>query len=348
MSSLFSPLTQRGLTLRNRVCLSPMCTYSCEGEDGMAGVWHEVHLGSRAYGGCGLVMTEATAVTPGGRISPQDLGIWDDDHVPGLARVVEAIHAGGAVAAIQLAHAGRKAGTFRPWSPLRGFVADWPWERVGPAAIPFREGAPTPRAMDESDWQAMIAAFVAATMRAQAAGFDVVELHSAHGYLLHSALSPLSHPGSFEDRTRWHLALVEAVRSVWPESKPLWVRLSVTDWVEGGWTTEESIELGGLLAARGVDLFDCSSGGTVPDAPVPVGPGYQVTLARALREAGLSTGAVGMITEAEQAEQIVADGSADVVLLGREMLRRPYWAIEAAGDLKVVAPWADQYRWAVG
>ncbi|MBX3097515.1 MAG: NADH:flavin oxidoreductase/NADH oxidase [Fimbriimonadaceae bacterium] len=348
MADLFEPLTLRGLTLRNRVAMSPMCTYSCENEDGLASSWHQTHLATRAYGGCGLVMAEATAVTPGGRISPQDLGIWSDDHITGLRKVVDAIHLGGAAAAIQLAHAGRKAGTFRPWSPVRGFVPDWPFPRIAPAAIPFREEAPTPIAMSEGDWGEITDAFVAATRRADAAGFDVIELHSAHGYLLHSALSPLSNPGSFEHRTQWHVRLVSAVRRVWPDSKPLLVRLSVTDWVEGGWTVDDSAMLGKILSPLGVDLIDCSSGGSVPDATIPVGPGYQVPLAGALRDSGLATGAVGQITDTKQAQAILADGKADLVFLGRELLRRPYWAIEAAPHLGAPPPWPAQYQWAVG
>lgn len=348
MPNLFDPLMLRGLTLRNRVAMSPMCTYSCENEDGMASSWHATHLATRAYGGCGLVMAEATAVTAGGRISPQDLGIWSDDHIPGLSRVAEAIQLGGAGAAIQLAHAGRKTGTYRPWSAVRGFVPDWPFERIAPAAIPFREGAPIPRAMTDADWEEIISAFVDGARRAEEARFDVIELHSAHGYLLHSALSPISNPGSFEDRIRWHLRLVSEVRRVWPASKPILMRLSVTDWVEGGWSVEDSIALGLRLAPLGVDLIDCSSGGTTPDAPIPVGPGYQVPLAGALRSAGLATGAVGMITDAAQADAAVAEGHADLLFLGRELLRRPYWAIEAARELEVAPPWPAQYQWAVG
>ncbi|MCW5940069.1 MAG: NADH:flavin oxidoreductase/NADH oxidase [Fimbriimonadaceae bacterium] len=358
MAALFEPLSLRGTTLRNRVALSPMCTYSCEACDGLATDWHVVHLGARAVGGCGLVMAEATAVTADGRISPQDLGIWSDDHVGPLARVAEAVRALGAVPAIQLAHAGRKAGTHRPWSPVRGYLppgdgpGSWPFERLGPSPVPFREGAPSPVSVDPGQ---VVEWFVASTRRALAAGFEVVELHSAHGYLLHQFLSPLSNQrtdgygGSFEGRTRLHRELVTAVREVWPDDRPLFMRVSATDWAEGGWTPDETVELARVLRPLGLDLMDCSSGGTLPDAVVPVGPGYQVEFAeRVRRETGMSTGAVGLITEPAQAEAIVAEGRADLVFLGREMLRDPHWALRAARELGADPPWPSQYAWAVG
>jgi 2,4-dienoyl-CoA reductase-like NADH-dependent reductase (Old Yellow Enzyme family) len=358
MAALFEPIVLRGTTLRNRVALSPMCTYSCESCDGMATDWHVVHLGARAAGGCGLVMAEATAVAADGRISPQDLGIWSDDHVGPLAQVAGAVRSLGAVPAIQLAHAGRKAGTHRPWSPVRGYLPSgdgpglWPFERLAPSPLPFREGAPMPVAVDPAQ---VVEWFVSATRRAMAAGFEVVELHSAHGYLLHQFLSPLSnhrtdgYGGSFEGRTRLHRELVAAVRAVWPEVRPLFMRVSATDWAEGGWTPDETVELARALRPLGLDLMDCSSGGTLPDAVVPVGPGYQVGFAeRVRRETGMAAGAVGLITEAAQAEAIVADGRADLVFLGREMLRDPHWALRAARELGADPPWPPQYAWAVG
>ena len=350
MSSLFAPFSQKSVTLRNRVAMSPMCMYSCEGMDGVATAWHPAHYGSRAAGGCGLVMLEATAVTPGGVISPQDLGIWSDDHIPGLRAIAESIQYVGAAAAIQIAHAGRKSGTYRPWSPVRGYVPDWPHPRLAPAAIPFREDTPVPQAMTATDRSAMITAWQQAARRAQEAGFDVLELHSAHGYLLHQFLSPLSHPEpEGGDRFLFHRELVRAVREEWPAEKPLWMRLSVTDWVEGGWTPDDSARLVQELAPLGLDLVDCSSGGTVMNANIPVGPGYQVHLARDLRAAtGIATGAVGSITEPAQAEAIVADGNADIVFLGRQLLREPYWALRAAKELGAEVPWPDQYAWSVG
>ncbi|MCB0825882.1 MAG: NADH:flavin oxidoreductase/NADH oxidase [Armatimonadetes bacterium] len=355
MSQLFSPLTIRGSTLRNRIALSPMCTYSSE--DGFASDWHLVHLGTRASGGCGIVMCEATAVHPDGRISPQDLGIWKDEHIPGLRRVTDFIRSQGAASAIQLAHAGRKAGTYRPWSEVRGFIPieDGGWERIGPSPIPFRDGAPTPVEMTQQDLSDFIEDFVAAIRRSDEAGFDVVEIHSAHGYLLHQFLSPISnhrsdaYGGDFKGCTRLHHELVEAVRHAWPETKPLFIRISATDWVDGGWTIEESIELAKSLKSLGVDLMDCSSGGSTPDAQIPVGPGYQVPFAeRISREAGILSGAVGMITEPKQAEEIVSSGQADLVFLGRELLRNPYWAHIAAQELGARPNWPNQYAWSVG
>lgn len=356
MAELFTPFAQRGRTMRNRVALSPMCMYSSQ--DGFANDWHLVHLGARAAGGCGLVMTEATAVEPQGRITPQDLGIWKDEHIETLGHVVRVIQGHGALAAIQLAHAGRKAGYYRPWSPVRGVVpveqGGWTNQR-GPSPVAFREGAPTPAEMSVREIAEVRNAFVQGARRAHEAGFDVIELHSAHGYLLHQFLSPISNQrtdeygGDFAGRTRLHRELVRGVRAVLPEDKPLWMRISATDWVEGGWTIVESVQLARDLKALGLDLMDVSSGGSTPDAEIPVGPGFQVPFAARIRaEAGIATGAVGMLTTPEQAEAIVAEGQADVVLLGRELLRNPYWPLQAASALGVPAPWPDPYQWAVG
>ena len=356
MAALFTPFAQRGRTMRNRVALSPMCMYSSH--DGFANDWHLVHLGARAAGGCGLVMTEATAVEPQGRITPQDLGIWQDEHIETLAHVVRVIQGHGALAAIQLAHAGRKAGYYRPWSPVRGVVPveDGGWtNQRGPSPVAFREGAPTPAEMSTAEIAEVRDAFVQGARRAHEAGFDVIELHSAHGYLLHQFLSPISnrrtdeYGGDFAGRTRLHRELVREVRAILPEDKPLWMRISATDWVEGGWTIEESVQLARDLRALGLDLMDVSSGGSTPDAEIPIGPGFQVPFAAQIRaEAEIATGAVGMLTTPEQADAIVAEGQADVVLLGRELLRNPYWPLQAASALGAPAPWPDPYQWAVG
>lgn len=358
MSQLFAPLTLRSLTLRNRIALSPMCTYSCEAKDGLATSWHIHHLASRAAGGCGLVMTEATAVLPEGRISPQDLGIWSDDHIAPLKPVTEAIHSMGAASAIQIAHAGRKAGTYRPWSEVRGYIpeSDGGWNKKdAPSAVPFREDTPIPHEMSKDEVQNLIQAFTDATRRSHEAGFQIVELHSAHGYLLHQFLSPISnhrtdeYGGSFENRTRLHREIVTACRAVLPEEKPLMMRISGTDWVEGGWTIENSIELTKNLMPLGLDFVDVSSGGSTANADIPVGPGYQVHLAEAIKHgANIATGAVGSITNAHQAEAIIAGKRADMVFIGRELLRTPYWAHEAAKSLNVNPMWPNQYAWAVG
>lgn len=349
MSQLFQPFTLRGVTLRNRVGVSPMCQYSSV--DGFATGWHVVHLGSRAVGGAGLVMAEASAVEGRGRISPFDLGLWQDAHVEPLARVVHEVHAAGAIAGIQLAHAGRKAGTARPWEggqPLSdaegGFVP------IGASPIPFNTGYRVPVEANLADLALLRAAFQAAALRAEQAGFRWLELHAAHGYLLHSFLSPLSNQrsdaygGSFENRIRLLVEVVRDVRRVWPEVLPLSVRVSCTDWVEGGWSLEETIELAGKLAGEGVDLIDCSSGGTSPHARVPVAPGYQVAFAEAVRsKANIATAAVGLIVEPAQAESVVAGGSADLVLIGRAFLRDPYWALHAAKALGVSPAVPAQY-----
>ncbi len=339
MPHLFDPLTLRGTTFRNRIGVSPMCQYSCA--EGIATDWHLVHLGSRAVGGAGLVMVEATAVEPRGRISPADMGLWSDAHVPPLARIARFVKEQGAVAGIQLAHAGRKASTRVPWrggGPLADAEGGWPI--IAPSALPFSPKDRTPAAMTGADIAAVLGAFRSAALRAREAGFDVVELHAAHGYLAHSFLSPLSnrrtdgYGGSFENRTRFVLEALRAVRSEWPETKPVFVRLSCTDWAAGGWTPEESVALARRFREEGADLVDCSSGGLVPDAVVPIGPGYQVPLAETIRkDTGIATAAVGLITEPDQADEIVRSGRADMVLLAREELRNPYWPIRAAKEL---------------
>ena len=349
MAHLFEPLSLRSLTLSNRIVVSPMCQYSSV--DGFSNDWHFVHLGSRAVGGAALVFTEASGVTPDGRISPQDLGIYDDGHVPGLARIVRFVHEQHALAGIQLAHAGRKASTARPWEGSSAIApADGGWQPVGPAAEPFAANYPVPRALALSEIPDVVAAFRAAAHRALSAGFDVVELHAAHGYLIHEFLSPHvntrtdAYGGSFDNRVRLCLEIVEAVRAVWPERLPLFVRISCTDWKDGGWDLEQSVELARRLRERGVDLVDCSSGGAVNDQKIVIGPGYQVPFAdRIRRDAGIPTGAVGLITEAAQADAIVRGGQADCVLLARELLRDPYWPLRAARELGHPTPWPVQY-----
>lgn len=350
MPHLFDPLTIRSQAFSNRLFVSPMCEYSSD--DGFANDWHLVHLGSRAVGGAGLVLTEATAITPEGRISPQDLGIWKDDHVDFLSRIVRFVHGQGSVAGMQLAHAGRKASTYRPWSGNGAVsVADGGWPDVlAPSALPFADSYPMPQALTLDGIARVTAAFVDAARRAQAAGFRVIEVHAAHGYLLHEFLSPLSnlradhYGGSFENRTRLVREVVAAVRGVWPEQLPLFVRISATDWVEGGWDIEQSVELARQLKPLGVDFIDCSSGGNAAHATIPVGPGYQAPFAeRIRRDAGILTGAVGLITEASQAEQIVSSGQADAVLLARELLRDPYFPLRAARELSQEITWPAQY-----
>jgi 2,4-dienoyl-CoA reductase-like NADH-dependent reductase (Old Yellow Enzyme family) len=339
VAHLFEPLALRSVTLSNRVAVSPMCEYSSD--DGFANDWHLVHLGSRAVGGAGLVLTEATAVEARGRISARDLGLWKDAHVEFLSRIVRFLESNGAVPGIQLAHAGRKASTAVPWESAAGAApAAGGWEPIAPSAIPFSERTLTPRAMTLDDVEEVVRAFAAASRRAVAAGFRVIELHFAHGYLVHEYLSPLSnlrqdaYGGGFEQRIRLALEITRAVRAEWPDRLPLLARLSCTDWVEGGWTPEESVELARRLSAEGVDLVDCSSGGLVPYARIDAVPGYQVPFARRIRaEAGVPTGAVGLINTPAQAEGIVRDGDADVVMLARAMLRDPYWAIHAADEL---------------
>ena len=350
MPHLFDSFTIRDLEFSNRVFVSPMCEYSSV--DGYANDWHLVHLGSRAVGGAGLVLTEATAVLPEGRISPQDLGIWKDEHVDPLKRIVSFIHEQGSVAGMQLAHAGRKASTQRPWEG-DGVVPETEggWQNVmAPSAIPFADNYPTPQALTVDGIQQVVRAFAHAARRACDAGFRVIEIHAAHGYLIHEFLSPLSnhrddtYGGSFENRTRLIREIVAAVRSSWPKGAPLFVRISATDWVEGGWDLKQSIELARSLKQLGVDLIDCSSGGTVPHAKIPAGPGYQTPFAQRIRhEAEILTGAVGMITSPVQAEQIIGTGQADAILIAREFLRDPYWPLRAATELGQSISWPVQY-----
>ena len=352
MSPLFEPLTLRGATSRNRIWVAPMCQYSAPASGPAVGAptdWHLVHLGARAVGGAGLVMTEATAVSPEGRISPHDTGIWNDEQASAWAGIASFVRSQGALAAIQLAHAGRKASTRRPWEG-RGVVpaAEGGWTPVGPSATPY-PGLGEPAALDAAGIQKVRADFVAAARRADAAGFDVVEIHAAHGYLLHSFLSPLSNDrtdaygADLAGRMRLPLEVIEDVREAWPQDKPLVLRISASDWLDDGWTVDDSVVLAKEAAARGVDLVDCSSGGNAP-SQIPLEPGYQVPFAAAVRGgAGVPTGAVGLITEPAQAEAIIAEGSADVVLLARELLRDPHWPLRAAAELGVEVEPAVQY-----
>jgi 2,4-dienoyl-CoA reductase-like NADH-dependent reductase (Old Yellow Enzyme family) len=336
----------RGITLRNRIAVSPMCQYSAV--DGFANDWHLVHLGSRAVGGAGLVMMEATAVESRGRITHFDTGIWDDVHVDFLSRIARVVQANGSVAGIQLAHAGRKASTARPWNGGKLLTEpEGGWQPVAPSAVPFNPGDPEPHELSVAEIRGIVEAFAAAARRALAAGFQLVEIHAAHGYLAHEFLSPLSnrrqdeYGGSLENRMRFALEVVEAVRAVWPQNLPLFVRISSTDWMPGGWDIADSVELARCLKTRGVDLIDCSSGGTSAAQQIQLGPGYQVPFAeRIRREAGILTGAVGLITSAQQAEQILRDEKADLILLARQFLRDPYFPLHAARELgaEVKAP----------
>ena len=350
-ASLFTPLPLRSLTLRNRIVVSPMCQYSSV--DGYATDWHLVHLGSRAVGGSALVIAEATAVSPDGRISPHDLGIWKDDHIDALARATSFIDAQGAVAGIQLAHAGRKASVDAPWRGGRTLdESEGGWRPIyAPSAIAFSHRTPVPVAMTRDDIMRVIADFRSAAVRALEAGFRVIELHGAHGYLLHEFLSPISnvredeYGGAFDNRARFVLECVDAVREVWPERLPLFVRLSATDWTDGGWDIEQTVALSRELTRHGVDVVDCSTGGNVHGAAIPVGPGYQVPFAaRVRRDTGIITGAVGMISEPAQAEEIIATGRADFVIMARELLRDPYFPLRAARVLGEAIAWPPQYE----
>lgn len=347
---LFQPLTLRGLTLRNRIGVSPMCQYSST--DGFADDWHLVHLGSRAVGGAALVNTEATAVEASGRISPSDLGIYRDEHVPPLARIVRFLHAQGAAAGMQLAHAGRKASTGRPWDGGKPVDPPEGWRPIfAPSALAFDAGYQTPVALDAAGIAAIIAAFGTAARRALSAGFDFIEVHGAHGYLIHEFLSPISNRrddqwgGSFDNRTRFLLEIVRAIRAVWPDRLPLGVRLSTTDWLgDEGWDVEDSIALARRLGREGVDLIDCSSGGIAPRIAIDAGPGYQVVNAARIRvEAPIATAAVGVITSAAQAEHILRTGQADMVFLARAFLRDPYFPLHAAAELDADVVWPPQY-----
>jgi 2,4-dienoyl-CoA reductase-like NADH-dependent reductase (Old Yellow Enzyme family) len=349
MSRLFTPLALRGLELRNRIVMAPMCQYSAM--EGVAQPWHLVHYGARAAGGAGLIVTEAVAVSPEGRISPFDLGLWNDDQAKALADVAAFIRAQGAAAAVQLGHAGRKAGVAKPWEggqpvpPEKGG-----WQTLGPSPIAFT-GYPVPRQMSEAEIDGVVRDFAAAAQRAVAAGFQTVQIHMAHGYLLHQFLSPLSNQrkdgwgGSLENRMRLPLAVAKAVRAVWPQTLPVTVRISATDWVDGGWDLAQSVLLARALKEAGVDLIDCSSGGLVAEAKIPVGPGFQTPFAAAIRaEAGLMSSAVGLITEPHQAEHILVTGQADMVSLGRELLREPQWPLLAAKALGDKGAWPRQYE----
>ena len=349
MSHLFSELTLRGVTLPNRIGVSPMCQYSCT--EGFAVDWHFVHLGSRAVGGAGLVMTEAAAVVPEGRLSPEDLGAWSDAHFEPLERITRFITDQGSVPAIQLAHAGRKASTHRPWSGS-GKVdsAEGGWTPLAPSSLAFSDSYPKPRAMTIADIKAVVAAFVSAAERAVRAGFRVIEIHAAHGYLFDEFLSPFSnlrtdaYGGSFENRTRFLRDTLSAIRAVLPDACPNFVRISSVDWTAGGWDIEQSVALARLLKGVGVDLIDCSSGGNLEHATIPVGAGYQLPFADRIRsQAEIATAAVGMITSPAQADQIVRNQQADLVLIARELLRDPYWPLHAAAELGHSAPWPAQY-----
>ena len=349
MAALFTPFTQRGVTLRNRIGVSPMCQYMAH--DGHATDWHLVHLGGLATGGAGVVCVEATAVVPEGRISPHDLGLWDDAHIPALRRITDFLTAQGAVPAIQLAHAGRKASTHRPWEGNGTVPPDQGgWTPVAPSALRYSDRYPEVTALDTAGIDRVVAGFADAARRAHRAGFRIIELHAAHGYLLHSALSPLTNQrtdgygGPFDHRVRLLLEVTDAVRAAWPDELPLWVRLSCTDWADGGWTLDDTVRLVPLLRARGVELVDCSSGGLVPWQQIAVGPGYQRPFARAVRATGIATAAVGMITDPAQAEAIVTEGDADLVFLARELLRNPRWPLAAASALGAEGPWPAPYQ----
>jgi 2,4-dienoyl-CoA reductase-like NADH-dependent reductase (Old Yellow Enzyme family) len=350
MPHLFEPLTIKSITLRNRIGVSPMCMYSYS--KGFANDWLLTHLGARAVGGAGLVIAEATAVEPRGRITPHDLGIWSDDHIEPLARATHVVKENGAVAGIQIAHAGRKAGMQRSWESDSSILQDDPpgWQVIGPSPIAFSDGYGLPHELSLDEIKDVQASFRSAAVRAQAAGFEWLEIHAAHGYLIHSFYSPVSNQrtdqygGSFENRIRFLLETVRAIRPVWPEDLPLTVRISGTDWVEGGWTVAESVELARQLKAEAVDLLDCSSGGSAAQASIPLGAGYQVPISEAVRKgADILTAAVGLITSPAQADEIIRNERADIVLLGREMLRDPYWALHAAQTLKQPLPVPAQY-----
>jgi 2,4-dienoyl-CoA reductase-like NADH-dependent reductase (Old Yellow Enzyme family) len=348
MSKLFSPLTIKSITLKNRIVVSPMCQYSAT--DGYTNDWHLIHLGTRAVGGAALVFVEATAVSPEGRITPGDTGIWNDSHIENLKRISEFIHLHGAFAGIQIAHAGRKASCAVPWEGGRQIsTGDGGWQTIAPSDTPFRPEDRAPVAMDKAGILKIISDFKAAAFRAYQAGFKVLEIHSAHGYLLHEFLSPFSnfrtdeYGGSFENRTRLLREIVMAVRAIWPEQHPLFVRISATEWNDIQFSPEESVRLSVLLKDLGVDVIDCSSGGNIFQAKIPSGPGYQVPFSDAIRKTGILTGTVGLITEATQAENILQEGKADLVFMARELLRNPYFPLRAARELGVDLSWPVQY-----
>ena len=349
-TSLFSPLSIKSIILKNRIAISPMCQYSAT--DGFATDWHLVHLGSRASGGAGLIIQEATSVSPEGRISPEDLGLWNNEQIDKLKQITQFIISQNSVPGIQLAHAGRKASAASPWNGGRKVANDnGGWDTVAPSDIAYHDNEKAPIALDKNGIQKVIADFKAATKRAHEAGYQVVEIHAAHGYLLHQFLSPLSnvrtdeYGGSFENRIRLTLEVVEAVQSEWPENLPLFVRISASDWAEGGWNLEESIQLSKILKEKGVDLIDVSSGGAVSHQQIPLGPNYQVPFAESIKkEVGILTGAVGLITDAKQAEEIIVSGKADLVLFARESLRNPNLGLTFAHDLEADVTWPKQYE----
>ena len=347
MSKLFSPLKIRAVELKNRIVVSPMCMYSSE--DGFANDWHMVHLGSRAIGGAGIVMTEATAIAPEGRISPSDLGIWKDEHIDVLKRITGFISLHGSVPAIQLAHAGRKASRSEPWNGDKLVdSANGGWQPVAPSPIAFTDGYAVPEELTKEGIEKVISDFKAAAKRAKEAGFKIIEIHGAHGYLVNEFLSPFSNKrndnygGSFENRIRLLLEIVENIRSVWSEDYPLFVRLSATEWAEGGWTIDDTIALGKILKNKAVDVIDCSSGGNILGVKIPIVPGYQVPLSEKIRkETGIMTGTVGLITKPEQAEEIISKGQADLILMAREMLRDPYFPLHAATEMGIDIDWPE-------
>ncbi|MBL7972709.1 MAG: NADH:flavin oxidoreductase/NADH oxidase [Prolixibacteraceae bacterium] len=349
-SKLLSPITIKEITFKNRIVVSPMCQYSAE--DGFANDWHLVHLGSRAVGGAGLIIQEATAVSPEGRITPGDLGLYKDEHIEKLKLITAFIHQQGAVPGIQLAHAGRKGGCASPWEGGHQLhTGRGGWKTVSASAVPFRPEDDIPQALDPEGIKKVIADFKAAAIRALQAGYQLIEIHAAHGYLIHQFLSPLSnhrtdeYGGSFENRIRLLIQVVSEVQTVWPEHLPLIVRISATDWVDGAWDIDQAVKLSGILKEQGVDLIDCSSGGLVPHAHIPLAPGYQVHFAeRIKKETGILTGAVGLITQVQQAEDILAGGQADLILIARESLREPYFALRAAQVLKDDIGWPLQYQ----
>ena len=350
MSNLFSPLPIKNITLKNRIVVSPMCEYFST--DGFASNWHLVHLGAFATGGAGLIITEAAAVSAEGRITYADLGIYNDEHIAKLKEITDFIHEHDAKAGIQLAHAGRKASHQRPWDGGKQIPANQPngWQTLAPSAIPFTGDEEAPVVIDKAGIEKVKADFKAAASRAIAAGFDLIELHAAHGYLVHQFLSPLSnhrtdeYGGAFENRIRLLLEIIDAVQSVWPAQNPLFVRVSATDWTEGGWTADDSVALASVLKDKGVDLIDCSSGGNVATAKIPLKPGYQVEFSEAVRQTGILTGAVGLITTAEQANELIENNRADLVFLAREMLRDPHFALRAAHQLGHEVKWPVQYE----
>lgn len=349
MSKLFEPIQIKSIQLKNRIAVSPMCEYSSV--DGFANDWHLVHLGSRAVGGAGLIITEATAVSPEGRITPDDLGLWKDEHIEKLKQIVSFIESQGCIAGVQLAHAGRKASNSSPWKGGRMLSEEQGgWQTVAADTTPFRPEEKPSVALDKAGIEKVKSAFKAAAVRSLQVGFKVIEIHGAHGYLLHEFYSPLSnhrtdeYGGSFENRIRLLTEVVDAVKEVWPDTLPLFVRISASDWTEGGWTSEDSVKLAKTLKQQNVDLIDCSSGGNVPHAKIAVGPGYQVQFSEDIKkEVDILTGAVGMITTPAQAEEIISSGKADMVIIAREFLRDPYFPLNAAKELGEDIQWPVQY-----